>query len=76
MHVRCVNPMHDHITTADPATGAELAVPAPMVCADCHQPAHYDYGSERYRHDDPEAPPCFLISDSDGGDDGSTPCIP
>jgi hypothetical protein len=33
-----------------------------MRCGHCGQPAHYDDKLRRYRHDDPAAPDCFLIS--------------
>ncbi len=33
-----------------------------MRCGHCALPAHYDEKLRRYRHDDPAAPDCFLIS--------------
>jgi hypothetical protein len=53
----CGNPNHDH-------EGYDLngnPTGLPMRCADCGAPAHYDYGIEDYQHDNPAAPPCFLI---------------
>jgi hypothetical protein len=59
--MRCENPRHDHWSTTDAATGADLATPVAMSCGDCHQPTHYDRDSESYEHDDPAAAGCFLI---------------
>jgi hypothetical protein len=41
--------------------GEDLDQPVPMRCLHCDQPAHYDEKLRRYRHDDPQAPDCFLI---------------
>jgi hypothetical protein len=58
----CVNEEHDHLEPADPdCTIATAETPmVPMVCHDCGVPTHYDTGVDDYRHDDPEAPACFL----------------
>lgn len=47
----CANPEHDHYEEDR----------APMVCADCAAPMHYDYGVEDYVHDAPEHGGCFLV---------------
>ncbi len=60
-HGACPYPRHDHTTTQGP-DGAELDEPIAMRCGHCGQPAHYDDKLSRYRHDDPAAPDCFLIS--------------
>jgi hypothetical protein len=51
----CENTAHDHFELDD----SDVAVP--MLCSDCDAPAHYDYDSETYCHDDPDAPDCFMI---------------
>lgn len=51
---RCANTKHDHSQDDD------LGKTVPMVCGDCGQPSHYDYTVESYRHDDPEAPSCWM----------------
>jgi hypothetical protein len=56
----CTYPLHDHTTTIGP-DGEELGQSAPMRCEHCGQPAHHDDKLRRYRHDDPNAPDCFLI---------------
>ncbi len=67
----CVNPQHDHTEPADPDdTNARLV---PMRCHHCTLPSHYDYGIEDYRHDDPDAPGCFLKPDNDPP---GSECIP
>lgn len=65
----CTNPQHDHTTTVD-RDGLTVDAPIPMTCNDCCLPTHYDETIEAYRHDDPDAPACFLIPDPDGG----SPC--
>jgi hypothetical protein len=57
----CAYPRHDH-TTTQAADGGDLDEPVAMFCEHCGQPAHYDEKLRRYRHDDPAAPDCFLIS--------------
>lgn len=52
---------HDHTTTVD-RDGNDLDTPVPMLCNDCGQPTHYDEKTHEYRHDDPNAPSCFLIA--------------
>lgn len=83
---RCTNPMHDHDECAGaevrddtaPASAtrhgdgvAVLTEPAPMTCAHCAKPLHYDRGAETYRHDDLDAE-CFLHAA--GLPEGATPC--
>lgn len=48
----CEHPNHDHYHAGEIA---------PMACADCGAPMHYDYGVEDYVHDAPEHPGCFLV---------------
>jgi hypothetical protein len=57
----CAYPRHDH-TTAQGSDGGELDEPVAMRCEHCGRPAHYDEKLQQYRHDDPAAPDCFLIS--------------
>jgi len=61
----CAYPRHDHTTTQGP-DGGDLDEPVAMFCEHCGQPAHYDEKLGRYRHDDPAAPDCFLISRDPG----------
>lgn len=58
---RCRYPGHDH-TTMVGRDGQDLATPIPMRCDHCGQPAHYDDKLGQYRHDNPAAADCFLIS--------------
>jgi len=60
-YAACAYPKHDHTTTQGP-DGADLDEPVAMRCGHCALPAHYDEKLGRYRHDDPAAPDCFLIS--------------
>lgn len=54
---RCLNPNHDHdgYDMNGSPTGER------MHCNDCGAPSHYDMTLDDYRHDDMDAPPCFLI---------------
>jgi hypothetical protein len=54
----CNNSKHDHTTTVD-RDGMPVDPPIPMLCTHCGVPTHYD--GKEYRHDDPNAEPCFLI---------------
>lgn len=82
----CMNPQHDHLECAGaevradtaPASAtdhgdgvATLTEAAPMLCADCAKPTHYDRDAETYVHDDPAAE-CFLHGP--GIPTGGTPC--
>lgn len=37
---------------------------SPAKCVDCGAPLHYDFDAEDYRHDDPNAKPCWLVHDT------------
>lgn len=59
----CTNPKHDHfgqIDAAENGTGIDTGDDL-LVCVDCTLPMHYDEDGGDYYHDDPSAPPCFLI---------------
>lgn len=55
----CRYPGHDHTTTVA-GDGSNLDVAIAMRCAHCAQPTHYDDKLGDYRHDNPDAPDCFL----------------
>jgi hypothetical protein len=56
----CDYPRHDHTTTVD-RDGMSVAEPIAMLCNDCGEPTHWDEKLAEYRHDDPQAEPCFLV---------------
>lgn len=56
----CANRLHDHTTYHD-SDGEPLIVPEPMLCNQCDEPAHFNYGLASLEHDDPEAADCFLV---------------
>jgi hypothetical protein len=56
----CTVPTHDHTTPVD-REGMSVDPPIPMMCVDCGVSTHYDSTVEDYQHDDPDAPPCFLV---------------
>jgi hypothetical protein len=51
---------HDHTTTVA-GDGSDLDTAVAMHCSHCGQPAHYVDKLGDYRHDNPDAPDCFLI---------------
>lgn len=56
----CENADHAHTGQADAAangTGIDTGDDW-LVCGECEQPMHYDYGDDQYHHDD--APACAL----------------
>lgn len=56
-HGTCSYQQHDHEEVDESGEGK----PKPMMCRDCHQPTHYDYKVDQYRHDNPQAAACFLV---------------
>ena len=59
-YATCRYPGHDHTTTVA-GDGSDLDTAVAMRCPHCGQPAHYDDKLGDYRHDNPDAPDCFLI---------------
>lgn len=59
----CTRTLHDHRGQRE--TAQNFGMPEPdsdfLVCGDCDRPMHYDYGDERYHHNDPTAPACHMI---------------
>lgn len=58
--VECTVEAHQHTTTIDVETGAQLAEAVPMTCGDCGRPVFYDELTEDYYHDD-ELVGCWLF---------------
>ena len=53
----CQNEDHDHIGIDDEGRWRDSA----MECTGCGALIHYDYATESYEHDNPDAPACSLI---------------